>query len=313
MNRRKTKKRIENSIKITLEPIGKKLKVVEFDEVFQKKNIYYVNNSEILKRKKILLNLGDEFLNYKFITMNDRKKNFKKIKEEVVWRVQTELKDSKNFRFIVKKVNKDTYMVIYYRTEILEKVVKNFDKESTVIFPEILGSYNYWIFLQNKRRKKDNVLIQMKENKTQIIFVKDGYLIDIVSFNIGIDNYRKDSESLVIPAFSNGVKDIENFNRFKGVNLQWMREVKYFIFNNSKISLTDIEVYFLGYENKILNLDKLLGSYLELVVNSSVVENGAEEYLSLIGNLFSHRGKYRKKILIPKRKKSIEKETLLVK
>ncbi|WP_281837216.1 hypothetical protein [Propionigenium maris] len=297
MNKRKLKKLINNYPVISVEPIGDMLRVVEFDREFQGSRRYCINNSEILKKKKVLLNLGEKILEYKFIRVEGTKKSPKRIRDEVVWQAQAALNGRRNLAFSLKRISRDTYLVFYYSCEKIEELMANFRREETLIFPEILGTYNYWVYFQKKKmRKKNAVLIQMKGSKTVVIFVREGVLANIRTFNLGIESYREKSEQLHIPASLGDREKAEVFNRFRGVNLRWMKEVKHSIFNSFMADLTDTEVFLLGHENTIVNLDKLLESYLEVDIHPSPLEATDLSYVNLIGNLLAHRGKKHRRI-----------------
>lgn len=265
-----------------------------------------------LKDKGILLNLATSFIHYHFFEIENKTENKEEERKMIFWKLKTKvpyLKEENVYfdyfkienRCIVFTLDKDVY-------EGLKMYIPK--GNDFIVNLEIIGVYNYYNYLvQNKKMDKRNnvVLVNMGETITDMLFVENGGMKFIRSFEMGVIHYSKKINQEfenIIDAFSyilsnsyipQDVSELldsgkyENFMKIKDVNNQWMKEIEQSIkFYIPEGKRNDYTVVFMRYENYFNNLDLVLANYLNMKVqkvNCDIIEM---PYISLMGNILKN-------------------------
>lgn len=253
---------------------------------------YSTEDIDVFKDKEVLMNLGRGYINYLF--MRSSLKNRKKAEEEIFTRARSKVEDSDSYDFFTRKTG-DTYIIFYTKKELFSKLFPSLELKDIIIYPEVLGPYNYWYHHHHKNKPKNSVIIQMQKRDTIIQFIRGKDLYDIKSIPIGIEHYEEVSKVMKFPDKGSDHMECDSLKSLKKINLRWMREIKHSLSGNYTLDPSATEVFLLGYENSIDNLNILLEGYLKLAVSPSIEKEHSFSNVGLLGNLFALRGEVLRK------------------
>lgn len=239
------------------------------------------------KDREVLLNLDKDHISYLF--MRSSLKNKKKAEEEILKRARSSVEDSDNYDFFIKRTG-STYVVFYTKKDLFTSLSLSLELKDVIVYPAILGPYNYWCYHYHKSKVKNPVIIQMQKKETTIFFIREGDLYDIKIIPIGIEDYREVSDILKFPERPSSQEESHSLRSLKRVNLNWMREIRHSLSATYTSDSPPSEVFLLGYENTVYNLHLLLEGYLKLTVHPSIERGHSFSNLGVMGNLFALRG-----------------------
>lgn len=262
-----------------------------------------------IKEKGVVLNLATSFIHYHFFELENKAATKEEERKMLFWKLKTKvtyLKEEDVYFDYFKIENR--YIVFTLDRDVYEGLKLFLPKENDyVVNLEMIGIYNYYNYLVNigKMEKRNNlVLVNMGETITDMLFVENGALKYIRSFEMGVIHYSKKINQEfenIIDAFSyilsssyipQDVSELldstkyENFIKIKDVNNQWMKEIeqsiKYYIPDGKRDEFT---IVFMRYENYFNNLDFVLANYLNMKVQKINCDRKEIPYISLLGNI----------------------------